>query len=125
VNQGLWFIAVGAGAALTHLLVFAGLHHGIAPTLWPEVANAAGFVVAFVVSFVGHRTFSFKDTTTTVRQSFTRFAITALAGFVTNELIFVVLLRYMGLWPLFALVIALVLAAGQTFVLSRYWAFRR
>jgi putative flippase GtrA len=125
VTQGLWFIAVGAGAALTHMLVFAGLHHGVAPHLWPELANAVGFLVAFVVSFVGHRSFSFKDAGTSVRQSFARFAVTALAGFVTNEIIFVLLLRYAGLWSMLALVIALVCAAGQTFVLSRFWAFRR
>jgi putative flippase GtrA len=125
VSQGLWFIVVGAAAALTHMLVFAGLHHGIAPHLWPELANAAGFLVAFVVSFVGHRSFSFKDAGTSVRQSFARFAVTAAAGFVTNEIVFVLLLRYAGLWPLLALLIALVCAAGQTFLLSRFWAFRR
>ena len=125
MTQGLWFIAVGAVAAFTHLLVFAGLHQGIAPHLWPELANAVGFLVAFVVSFVGHRSFSFKSAGTSVSQSFARFAATAAAGFVTNEIIFVLLLHYAGLWSMLALVIALVCAAGQTFVLSRFWAFRR
>ena len=47
----------------------------------------------------------------------------ALGG--TNELVFVLLLRGLG-WPsLLALFVALVFAAGQTFVLSRFWAFRR
>jgi putative flippase GtrA len=120
-RSGLWFIAVGGTAALTHMLVFALTEHH----LWPEVANATGFGVAFFVSFAGHRSLSFRDAGTTVAQSFTRFAITALAGFATNEVVFVALLRGLD-WPsLLALFVALVFAAGQTFLLSRFWAFRR
>jgi putative flippase GtrA len=93
--------------------------------LWPELANALGFAIAFFVSFTGHRWLSFHDAGTTVAQSFTRFLATALAGFATNELAFSLLLRAAD-WPsLPALFTALVLAAGQTFVLSRFWAFRR
>jgi len=121
VNSGFWFLAVGSAAALTHLAVFALMQH----RLWPELANASGFVVAFFVSFGGHRLLSFRDTGTTVAQSFQRFVLTALAGFATNEGVFVLLLRVAG-WPaLAALLAALVVAAGQTFLLSRFWAFRR
>jgi putative flippase GtrA len=116
-----WFLVVGGAAALTHMLVFVLARDH----LWPEVANAVGFVVAFGVSFVGHRWLSFQDAGTTVKQSLGRFAITALAGFATNEVVFVVVLRALA-WPsLLALVLALLVAAGQTFVLSRLWAFRR
>ena len=121
VRGGLWFLAVGAAAAATHLLVFAAAQH----RMWPELANAAGFVVAFFVSFHGHRLLSFPDAATTVRQSLARFAVTALAGFASNEAIFMLLLRGAG-WPaLAALVVALAAAAGLTFLLGRYWAFRR
>jgi putative flippase GtrA len=116
-----WFLVVGGSAALTHMLVFVLTRDH----LWPEAANAVGFVVAFGVSFVGHRWLSFQDAGTTVKQSLGRFAITALAGFATNEVVFVVVLRALA-WPsLLALVLALLVAAGQTFVLSRLWAFRR
>jgi putative flippase GtrA len=116
-----WFLVVGGAAALTHMLVFVLARDH----LWPEVANAVGFVVAFGVSFVGHRWLSFHDAGTTVKQSLGRFAITALAGFATNEVVFVAVLRALA-WPsLLALVLALLVAAGQTFVLSRLWAFRR
>lgn len=116
-----WFLAVGGAAALTHMAVFAAAQHA----MWPELANALGFVIAFFVSFGGHRWLSFSDAVTTVGTSFQRFIITALAGFVTNEVIFVVLLRWLGMPSLLALFVALVFAAGQTFVLSRFWAFRR
>lgn len=120
-RSGLWFIVVGCAAALTHMTVFALTHEH----LWPELANAVGFTVAFFVSFSGHRLLSFSDAGTSVRKSFARFLLTALAGFACNELVFVLLLRALH-WPAFvALVAALALAAGQTFVLSRFWAFRR
>ena len=116
-----WFLVVGVTAALTHALVF-----GLAqPHMWPEAANALGFVVAFFVSFAGHRLLSFKDAGTTLIQSLMRFGVTALGGFATNEIVFTLLLRGLGwsAWP--ALFTAMVLAAGQTFVLSRWWAFKR
>ena len=116
-----WFLVVGGVAALTHMAVFA-MAQG---HMWPEVANALGFGVAFFVSFAGHRLLSFRDAATSVRTSFGRFVITALAGFAANEMVFVLLLRGLG-WPsLVALFFALVFAAGQTFLLSRFWAFRR
>lgn len=116
-----WFLVVGGSAAATHMAVFALAQ----AHMWPELANALGFVIAFVVSFAGHRLLSFQDAGTTVSTSLRRFGITALAGFASNELIFVLLLRGLGLPSLLALFLALLFAAGQTFVLSRFWAFRR
>ena len=117
----LWFLAVGGSAALTHMVVFALVQDH----MWPEVANALGFFIAFFVSFAGHRLLSFKDAGTSVGTSLGRFAVTALAGFASNELVFMALLRGLG-WPsLLALFVALVFAAGQTFVFCRFWAFRR
>lgn len=116
-----WFLLVGASAALTHMLVFALAQS----RMWPELANALGFCIAFFVSFAGHRLLSFKDAGTTVGTSLARFGVTAIAGFASNEIIFVLLLRGLH-WPsLLALLVALVFAAAQTFVLSRFWAFRR
>ncbi len=116
-----WFLVVGGAAALTHLLVFTLAQQ----QMWPELANALGFCIAFFVSFAGHRLLSFRDAATSVTTSLARFGVTALAGCASNELVFVLLLRALK-WPaLLALVVALVFAAGQTFVLSRFWAFRR
>ena len=119
--SGLWFGLVGATAAAVHLLVFELTRHAVAP----ELANLAGFLTAFGVSFVGHRWLSFRGTSTGLQQSLWRFFVTAVAGFVTNELCFMLAL-HVALWPVWpSLVLALLLAAGQTFLLGRWWAFRR
>jgi len=121
MRTGFWFLVVGGGAAAVHIAVFML----VAPYLWPELANAAGFCVAFVVSFAGHRFLSFSDAGTGFWQSLRRFAATALAGFAANEVMFVALLRGLNLPDWLALFFALVFASAQTFLLSRFWAFRR
>ena len=124
MHSGFWFVLVGASAALTHMAVFTVVLILI-PTLWPEIANVAGFLVAFLVSFVGHRRLSFQDAGTSLMQSFLRFAATAVAGFVTNETVFILLFRLLGLPTWVALISGIVVSAVQTFVLSRFWAFKR
>ena len=120
-RSGRWFLLVGVAATLTHMAVFAVLEG----RMWPELANGGGFVAAFLLSFVGHRFLSFADTHTSLGTSFMRFGLTAVLGFAANELVFVLLLRSMG-WPSWlALLAGLLVAAAQTFVLSRYWAFKR
>jgi putative flippase GtrA len=121
ISSGFWFLAVGGSAALTHMTVFALTQH----LMWPELANALGFCIAFFVSFAGHRLLSFKDAGTSVASSLGRFALTALVGFVSNEIVFVLLLRGLNVPSMLALIAALVLASGQTYLLSRFWAFRR
>jgi putative flippase GtrA len=115
-----WFCAVGAVAALTHVFVFSFLRH----VMWPELANLGGFAIAFFVSFAGHRFLSFSDTTRSAPESFWRFFVTAVSGFVGNEIVFVLFYRFVHLPSMLTLFIALVAAAVQTFVLSRYWAFK-
>ena len=146
MRSGFWFLAVGVAAGLTHFAAFFALTHYF-PQLLPEVANFAAFCMAFSVSFMGHRYLSFKDTTSTVKQSLKRFMVTSLAGLVSNNLIFSVLLRQIN-WPdmlgkvgialpftlagynvdlpsFLALTITFAVVAVQTFLLSRFWAFHR
>ena len=123
-STAFWFLLTGAVAALTHMGVFALVQH-LRPDVWPEAANGLGFVIAFAVSFGGHRWLSFKGTSTPIQQSLLRFGVTALAGFACNEVVFMVLTRHYGWFGLLALFAALVVASAQTFVLSRIWAFQR
>jgi putative flippase GtrA len=112
---------VGMLAAVTHLLVFRWVLDWVAP----EWANMAGFVVAFWVSFLGHRWASFRDARTGVRESLLKFAFTACAGFATNEVVFVLVHRVFNGSVWLAVFAGMLGAAAQTFALSRYWAFKR
>lgn len=117
----LWFLVIGGAAALTHFVVFTLARRAMPP----EAANPLGFIIAFWVSFFGHRHLSFSDAGTTAGQSLRRFAVTALAGFAGNELFFVACYRGLDWPPSWSWFAAALLAAAQTFALSRFWAFRR
>lgn len=123
ISTLLRFGMVGALAALTHYLVAAAcIHSGLTSPAW---ANPVGFGVAFWVSYFGHYHFSFADADRSGhRQALPRFLLTALAGFVTNHLVYLGLLHFTPWSPYVDLFIALVLVAAMTFVLSRHWAFR-
>jgi putative flippase GtrA len=124
MTSGLWFFGVAAAAGLTHLAVFFLIAHYL-PAVLPEIANFLAFCVAFSVSFMGHRNLSFSDTTSSVEQSLRRFVITSVAGFVCNEIVFSLAIRLLG-WPNWlALFAGFAVAGGQTYLLSRYWAFHR
>ena len=124
---GIWFFGVAAAAGLTHLIVYFSLEW-ILPKVFPasnipEFYNFLAFCVAFSVSFWGHRNFSFKDTTTSVGESLGRFVGVSLAGFICNEILFSLLIRFFN-WPSWlALPAGFAVAGAQTYLLSRYWAF--
>ncbi len=124
MSSGLWFFGVAAAAGLTHLAVFFLIEHFL-PSVLPEIANFLAFCVAFSVSFMGHRNLSFSDTTSSVQQSLRRFVMTSVAGFVCNEVVFSLALRLLG-WPNWLALLAwFAVAGGQTYLLSRFWAFHR
>jgi putative flippase GtrA len=122
LRSAFWFIVVGGCAALTHLGIYTACVSLL--DLIKEAANACGFVVAFFVSFAGHKHLSFKDSNAPVKRSLWRFLCTALLGFFTNESVFTVLWRVLGVNSWLALFIAIICAAVATFVLSRFWAFQ-
>lgn len=116
----LWFLVVGGSAAAVHFgVVLLLVSQRQVPAL---VANVAGFLIAFCVSFVGHRRLTFADRAARVRQSLPRFAAVAALGFVSNELLYALLLA-LGFDYRLSLVAVLVTVAGMTWLLSRHWAF--
>jgi putative flippase GtrA len=123
-KSGFWFFGVAAAAGLTHLAVFFLIERFL-PTVLPELTNFLAFCVAFTISFMGHRNLSFSDTTSSVEQSLRRFVLVSMAGFACNEVVFSLALRLLG-WPSWlALLVGFAVAGGQTYLLSRYWAFHR
>lgn len=120
-RQLFWFGVVGVTAMLIHLgsvaLILVPL--GLAPL----IANIIAFILAFQVSYAGHRYFTFRNQETTVSRSRGRFFLVAVMSFAVNELLYWALLKYTLLDFRIALALVLVAVATLTFVLARYWAF--
>mgnify|MGYP003584852727 FL=1 len=120
------FGIVGLTAAAVHYWVVIGLVELL--HIAPLQANVGGFIVAFWVSYFGHRHWTFSDAVAShapgAQQSFLRFLAVALLGFCMNELLFYLLLRFAGLPYYVALAIVVFTVAVMTYILSRLWAFR-
>ena len=122
VHQVGWFIAVGCAASLTHWLVVVAIAAGLA--VQPLIANFAGWLVAFVVSFSGHYHLTFRYQKASLWPAATRFFFVSALGFCINEASYAFLLRTTAMRYDVLLVLVLVGVAVRTFVLSRLWAFR-
>ncbi|MGZ8272004.1 MAG: GtrA family protein [Methylophilus sp.] len=117
-----WFTIVGALAALTHYVVAVGLERLL--NMQPAWSNVLGFILAFPVSYVGHRKFSFAHQSSSNSHALPRFLFVALAGFVANQSLVILGLSYTPLpfWLLLGMV--MVVVALSTYLLSHYWAFK-
>lgn len=123
LQQIAWFIAVGTVSAATHWLVVVGLVSATAAP--PLLANVGGWLVAFMVSFAGHYTLTFRHQHAPLRQAALRFFGVSALGFAMNEAAYAVLLHTSALPYELSLAAVLIGVAFMTFVLGRFWAFRR
>lgn len=116
------FIVTGCTAAAVHfgMVLLLVEHLGLAPLL----ANVGGWLVAFGVSFVGHRHLSFADQAAPLARSARRFFTVSAAGFAVNEAAYALLLHGSGLGYRTALAAVLAGVAVLTYLFSRHWAFR-
>lgn len=117
------FVAVGLGATIVHVLVYATTIELL--DLPPLLANTLGFAAGVNLSFVGHRRWTFRrEAPAAGRCSLLRFWTVALLGLALNTAFVqlvtgTLMLRYVWSIPLIAGVTPLL-----TFTLSRSWAFR-
>lgn len=111
------FLLVGGVATLVHMLVAAGILL-VRPDVSAFVANAGAFACAFLVSFVGHRHFTFARP-----GSLWRFLVVALGGFALNNAILAVALA-LSVPKLVAVVVATACVPVLTYLASSLWAFR-
>lgn len=115
------FVVVGAMAAAVHLLVVMALVRWFG---WlPLAANPGGWLVAFGVSFAGHYGWTFRGNNLTAAASAKRFFVLSAGGFVVNEALYAVALRWSEYRFDALLTAVLIVMAVLTFVASRLWAF--
>src|SRR5690349_10205944 len=90
-----WFTLIGALAAAVHYVVAVSLDAGLGVA--PAWANPCGFLLAFPVSYIGHRQFSFSAQKASHQQAFPRFLLVACGGFLSNQFLLLSALRLFGL----------------------------
>lgn len=110
------FIFVGGAATITHLVAAAvGLR--LAPDLNVVFINTLAFCIAFVVSYIGHRYFTFNR-----EGRVLKFFLVAIVGLLINNSI-VFLVSLLVNFPFLAIVMGTSVSPIMVFLLSKYWAF--
>jgi putative flippase GtrA len=87
------------------------------------MANGVGWLVAFGVSFTGHHRWTFRHQAAPLARAAPKFFLVSAGGFLLNQLAYAAALRWSGVRYDIALAAVLVLVAGLTYLISRFWAF--
>lgn len=111
------FIIVGGVATLTHLVTAAFLL-ALHPNAAPYLVNIIAFCNAFIVSFYGHRHFTFQK-----KGSGWRFLVVAISGFVINNILLTLML-WLTVPSFWAIAIATICIPILTYAASALWAFK-
>ena len=121
-KQSFYFLLIGGLASLANfILVFTIVHLGLAK---PLVANFFAFMIAFSVSYFGHRFLTFSTTTQSHRKAGTQFFINALIGLALNEIIYYILLHIVHIQYLIALFITMAIVSVYTFIVIKFFIFK-
>jgi len=119
------FGLVGVLATLTHLVV--GNFTQFMTSLVPQICSFFGFVVAFLVSYLGHFHFTFRDQSKTLSVSgkpLVRFAAIAIFGFLISLIVLTTLDYYSLGNSIYRLSFSILVIPILTFLLSNFWAFK-
>jgi putative flippase GtrA len=115
------FVLVGGVAAGVHLLVVM-----LAVELCqvpPAYANVIAFAVAFLVSYAGHRRYTF-GAGLGMGDSLGKWLAVSISGFLLNQTLYVTALRLFPAWPYLLLLAGVTaLVALFSFFLGKLWAF--
>lgn len=115
------FGIVGVIAAAIHFSTVVMLVQGW--DMAPLVANIIGFMVAFQMSYWGHRLWTFNDTESLHRVAVSRLLVVQVLNFAANEILFYIFLS-LNLPYQLALIIVLTVLPVFTFISSKMWVFR-
>ena len=114
------FGLVGIGASAVHFSAALALQWMGTRLL---VANVIAFLIALQFSYTGHSLWSFGGHGVSGSQAKKRFLTVALAGFLANETLLALLVRFTK-WSAPAMLgTVLCTVAALTFLGSRFWAF--
>jgi putative flippase GtrA len=122
LKQLIRFGFVGSCAAATNfvLVILAVETCGLKPL----TANAFAFLLAFQVSYFGHRRWTFSGTTARHSVAFPKLFLICGLGFFANEGLFYIFLTVFKLQYLAALFLVLTILPIVNFTLGKFWVFR-
>ena len=109
-------IATGVHGLALYILVENAL-------LNPLVANSFAFLLAVIVSYVGHYRWTYNANSKHI-HTFAKFFILASSGFVMNALIMEVTANIIGLHYLIGFTIIVLTVPVATYVIGRHWVFQ-
>lgn len=119
-QQILRFGVIGIAATLVHYSTALVLNEGM--EISPFWSNFSAFLTAWPVSYFGNFFWTF-ETGTKHHKSMPRFGITAVSGLFLSQLIVWIGTGVMAYSLRWALVPALIIVPGMSFIVSRYWVF--
>ena len=114
------FGVIGMCAACTHVLVVLAITQ---MSVALAIANIAGFLVAFWVSYFGHLYFTFGHQASRSKRTLIKFMFVACSGFLINESLVVLLQHFSHLSSNLIVISAIILTSIITFLFNRYFAF--
>jgi len=120
LGQLMRFGVIGGLAAVTHYCIAIYLTDQQVAAAW---ANLVAFIIAFWVSYFGHRYFSFDAGDLSHQQTLPRFILVAVFGFILNESLLLLMLHFTKISIALGLPFIIVITAIFTFILSRQFAF--
>jgi len=123
ILQVIRFGIIGSIAAIINILIVIFLVENF--NINPLAANVLAFLIAFNISYIGHRYWSFADTKLKSKHSISipRFLLVAIISFILNEGLFYIFLNIWHLNYIIALVLVLIIVPIFTFISSKFWAF--
>lgn len=115
------FGIVGLTAAVIHYSIVVELVQKM--SLPPLIANVFAFLIAFQMSYWGHRLWTFNDSVSLHRDAFPKLLLVQSVNFTINESLFYLFMVW-GLPYNIALLIILSILPILTFASSKLWVFR-
>lgn len=111
---------VGVAASVLHFVVAVVAMRVLgAPIL---LANLLGFILAFSLSYVGHYKWTFRSSANH-KVSVPKFAVTAVMGYVINNIVLIILISATGLELSLFILIAIGVSAAVVYLISNRWVF--
>jgi len=86
------------------------------------LANLFGFIIAFGLSYVGHYKWTFQSTANH-KVSVPKFAITAIIGYLINNIVLLILISATGRELSSFILIAIGVSAATVYLISNRWVF--